>query len=107
MITDLALASHSILSYTLSSPSLLTTVLESHQPSAIVIQASMLSHLLEQLYEIGGQKSRHTIIVVGEPSPQAMASVASNITVLNFADVEREGVKVEKILTPVPSASSH
>lgn len=33
-----------------------------------------------------------------------MASVASRITVLQFADVEREGFRVEKTLSPIPSA---
>lgn len=36
-----------------------------------------------------------------------MASVASNIKVLKFAEVEREGVKVEKIISPLSSKSSH
>ena len=34
-----------------------------------------------------------------------MSSVASNIKILNFANLEREGVKVEKVLSPLPSLS--
>lgn len=100
IIADLALASHSITSYTLSSPTLLPTVLESYPPSAILTHAFLLPQLLEHIYETSEQTVEHTIIVVGEPSAQTMASVASNIKVLKFAEVEREGVKVEKIISP-------
>jgi long-chain acyl-CoA synthetase len=63
----------------------------------------MLPQLLELVYEHSDRTVQHTIVVVGEPSPQALASVASNITILKFVDVEREGVRVEKILSPIPS----
>lgn len=105
IIADLALASHSITSYTLSSPTLLPTVLESYPPSAILTHAFLLPQLLEHIYETSEQSVEHTIIVVGEPSAQTMASVASNIKVLKFAEVEREGVKVEKIISPLSNAS--
>ena len=106
IIADLALASHSITSYTLSSPTLLPTVLESYPPSAILTHALLLPQLLEHIYETSEQSVEHTIIVVGEPSAQTMASVASNIKVLKFTEVEREGVKVEKIISPFSSKSS-
>ncbi|KAJ2917592.1 hypothetical protein MD484_g2778, partial [Candolleomyces efflorescens] len=102
LLADLALASHSIVSYTLSSATLLSSVLESHRPNAIITHAFMLPQLLELVYENSDRTVQHTIVVVGEPSPQALASVASNITILKFADVEREGVRVEKILSPIP-----
>lgn len=65
----------------------------------------MLPELLELIYETSDRNVQHTIVVVGEPSSQALASVASNITIHKFADVEREGVRVEKILSPIPSMS--
>ncbi|KAJ2933950.1 hypothetical protein H1R20_g3106, partial [Candolleomyces eurysporus] len=102
LLADLALASHSIVSYTLSSSTLLPSVLESHRPNAIITHAFMLPKLLELVYDTSDRTVQHTIVVVGEPSPQALASVASNITILKFADVEREGVRVEKILSPIP-----
>ncbi|KIK08144.1 hypothetical protein K443DRAFT_672626 [Laccaria amethystina LaAM-08-1] len=105
IIADLALASHSITSYTLSSPTLLPAVLESYPPSAILTHAFLLPQLLEHIYETSEQSVEHTIVVVGEPSAQAMASVASNIKVLKFAEVEREGVKVEKIISPFSNTS--
>jgi long-chain acyl-CoA synthetase len=45
----------------------------------------------------------YTIIVVGEPTKGTMASVASNLKILRFEDVEREGTKREKVLSPIPS----
>ncbi|KAF6764871.1 acetyl-CoA synthetase [Ephemerocybe angulata] len=105
LLSDLALASHSILTYTLSSSTLLTPVLESHHPTAVITHAFMLPSLLELIYDHSDVSVQHTIIVVGEPSASALSSVASNVTVLNFADVEREGTRTQKILSPVPTPS--
>ncbi|KAJ7738483.1 acetyl-CoA synthetase [Mycena maculata] len=102
IIADLALASHSIPSFTLTASNLLSPVLESHPPSAIIIHASMLTQILELIYDAGEANRNHTIVVVGEPSTHAMASVASKVKVLKWADVEREGIRVEKIMSPVP-----
>jgi hypothetical protein len=106
IISDLALASHSITSHTLSSAKLLSPVLESHPPDAIITNAELLPQILELIYDAGDRSGNHTIIVVGEPSVQAMASVASNVNVLKFSEVEREGVRVEKIISPLPSVFS-
>ncbi|KAK7029740.1 acetyl-CoA synthetase [Favolaschia claudopus] len=105
IIADLALASHSIPSFTLSASNLLASVLDSHPPSAIITHASMLPQILELIYDSGEGGRNHTIIVVGEPSPQTMASVASKVNVLRWSDVEREGVRVEKIISPIPKPS--
>ncbi|KAF7363278.1 Acetyl-CoA synthetase [Mycena sanguinolenta] len=102
IIADMALASHSIPSFTLAASNLVASVLESHPPSAIITHASMLTQILELIYDAGEGSRNHTIVVVGEPSPQAMASVASKVNVLKWSDVEREGIKVEKIMSPVP-----
>ncbi|KDR73413.1 hypothetical protein GALMADRAFT_212330 [Galerina marginata CBS 339.88] len=105
IVADLALASHSISSITLSSSKLLSPVLDAHPPSAIVTHAFLLPQLLELIYDSSEHQTEHTIIVVGEPTPQAMASVASNVKVYKFAELEREGFKVEKILSPLPKPS--
>ncbi|KAG6919987.1 hypothetical protein DXG01_013336 [Tephrocybe rancida] len=102
IISDLALASHSILSQTLSSSNLLSHVLESSPPNAIITHTNLLPQILELLYE-GDRTVNHTIIVVGETTPKDLASVASNIKVLEFSDVEREGVRVAKIATALPN----
>ena len=103
IIADLALASHSIPSFTIAASNLMSPVLESHSPSAIITHASMLPQILEFIYDAGEANRNHTIIVVGEPSSQAMATVASKVRVLKWSDVEREGVRVEKIISPLPS----
>ncbi|KAJ7219090.1 acetyl-CoA synthetase [Mycena pura] len=102
IIADLALASHSIPSFTIAASNLMSPVLESHSPSAIITHASMLPQILEFIYDAGEANRNHTIIVVGEPSSQAMATVASKVRVLKWSDVEREGVRVEKIISPLP-----
>lgn len=97
----MALASHSIPSLTLSTAALLSSVLESHPPSAIIANAEILPQLLELIYD-DNQARHHTIIVVGQPSSHAMATVASQVKVLLWPDVEREGFRVEKIISPIP-----
>ncbi|KAG6832418.1 hypothetical protein H0H87_001578 [Tephrocybe sp. NHM501043] len=104
IISDLALASHSILSQTLSSSKLLSFVLESSPPNAIITHTNLLPQILELLYE-GDRTVNHTIIVVGETTPKDLAAVASNIKVLEFSEVEREGVRVAKVATPLPNSS--
>ncbi|KAF7322810.1 Acetyl-CoA synthetase [Mycena chlorophos] len=102
VVADLALASHSIPSFTITASSLLSSVLEAHPPSAIITHAFMLPQILELIYDAGETNRNHTIIVVGEPSAQAMATVASSVKVLLWTDVEREGVRVQKIISPIP-----
>lgn len=103
IISDLALASHSIPSFTITSATLLSPMLDSHPPSAIITHAEILPQILELIYDSGESGRHHTIIVVGEPTAQTMASVASKVKILHWADVEREGVRVEKIISPLPS----
>ncbi|KAF4615268.1 hypothetical protein D9613_002796 [Agrocybe pediades] len=105
IVADLALASHSINSITLTSAKLLTPVLEAHTPAAIITHAFLLPPLLEHIYESGDRNKEHVIVVVGEPTPQAMASVASNVKVYKFAELEHQGSKVEKIFSPLPKPS--
>lgn len=105
-MSDLALASHSIQSLTLTSATLLSPILDAHQPSAIITHAFLLPQLLELIYDASadGRRPDYTIIIVGTPSTAAMASVASNVRVCSFDDVEAEGAKREKILSTLPSA---
>ncbi|KAL0579964.1 hypothetical protein V5O48_002048 [Marasmius crinis-equi] len=107
VIADLALASHSITSLTITNSNLVDAVLDSHPPAAIIAHADLLPHLLELIYDSHDKDDgkQYVIIVVGEPSTRAMASVASKVKVLLWNDVEREGVRVEKILSPVPKSS--
>ncbi|KAF9050711.1 hypothetical protein BDZ89DRAFT_1057149 [Hymenopellis radicata] len=105
VIGDMALASHSIPSFTISSPTLLSGILDSHPPTVIITHAELLPQLLELIYDAGEAGQHHTIVIVGDPSPQAMATVASKVKVLRWDDVEREGVKSQKILSPIPKPS--
>lgn len=106
IIADLALSSHSILSLTLTSSNLLSSVFEAYPHSTIICHAFLLPRVLEIVYDSSSrQKAEHTIIVLGEPTTQAMASVASNIKIYRFDEVEREGFKRVRALSPVPSSS--
>jgi long-chain acyl-CoA synthetase len=104
LISDLALASHSIPSFTISSASLLSPVLDSHPPSSIITHASFLHHVIELIYD-SAEGSHHTIIVVGEPDPQVLRQAGSQVKILKWTDVESEGVRSETIITPPSNAN--
>ncbi|KAI0270785.1 acetyl-CoA synthetase-like protein [Russula aff. rugulosa BPL654] len=91
LVTELALASHSITSLTLSSPSLLSPVLESHPPSAIIVHASLLMHTLELIYELN-EFGNQFVIVVGE--------LDENLA--RWADLEAQGKEAPLITSPAP-----
>ncbi|EKM55644.1 uncharacterized protein PHACADRAFT_161674 [Phanerochaete carnosa HHB-10118-sp] len=100
LLSDLALASQSIPSFTLTSISLLSPVLDSHPPSAIITEAEFLPHLLELIYDTN-EGSHHTIIVIGEPDVKR-AQGLNQVRVLKFSELERQGALLEQA---APSAT--
>lgn len=94
VIADLALSSHSIPSFTLTSSSLLSPVLDHHPPSAIITHAEFLPQLLELVYDTS-EGSHHTIIVVGEPNHKVTQGVQARI--LKFEELERQGAVLEPV----------
>ncbi|KAF8633752.1 hypothetical protein AX17_004407 [Amanita inopinata Kibby_2008] len=105
VVTDLALASLSITSYTLSSISILSAVLDTYPTSTIIVHAEFLDKVLDVIYKTKGQPSIRNIVVAGEIDPQVTTRVASNIHILQFSEVERDGHRVDKIVTAAPRAS--
>ena len=99
LITDLALASHSIPSFTLSSLSVLAPVLDEHPPSAIVVQAEFLPQLLEQIHD-WNEGAHHTIIVVGNAN---LDKKLGSMKFLRWEDIERQGAQVEQVVPAAPS----
>jgi long-chain acyl-CoA synthetase len=100
LICDLALAANSIPSFTISSASLLSPVLDAHPPSAIITDATLLPQVLELIYD-SAEGSHHTIIVVGEPDPQVVSKVSGQgqARLFKWTDVESQGAKMEAIET--------
>ncbi|OCH95584.1 acetyl-CoA synthetase-like protein [Obba rivulosa] len=90
IIADLALASNSIPSFTLNSLSLLSPVLDTHPPSAIITHAQFLPFLLELIYD-SRESSHHKIIVVGEPDGKDV----KDLPLFRFDEIEREGVSID------------
>jgi long-chain acyl-CoA synthetase len=101
LITELALASHSIPSFTLSSPSLLSEVLELHPPSAIIVDGSILPHVLELIYELKESK-HHFVIVVGETDDQVLSKASEYIKAGRWSDIETQGKAATPITSPAP-----
>ncbi|KAH8107160.1 acetyl-CoA synthetase-like protein [Cristinia sonorae] len=89
LITDLALASHSIPSFTLASLQLLAPVLQNHPPSAIVVQSDFLPQLLELIHK-SNESVHHTIIVVGELDPKLQRGYGA-VKLLKWDVMERTG----------------
>jgi long-chain acyl-CoA synthetase len=100
LVTELALASHSITSLTLSSPSLLSPVLESHRPSAIIVHASLLLHTLELIYELN-EFGNQLVIVVGEVDENVISKASQHVKLARWADLEARG-KGEGLLITSP-----
>lgn len=99
LISDLALASHSIPSFTLASKALLSPLLDSHPPSAIIAEAELLPHLLELVYD-SKETSHHTIIVVGAFNAKLDTHT---VRILKWEDVEREGAQAQEIPASPPN----
>lgn len=89
LVADLALAKQSIASFTLSSPKLLSQVLESHPPSAIITDSSFLPYVLELIYD-SNEHQHHTVIVAGELT-NAVAKSARSARVIAWTEVEAAG----------------
>jgi long-chain acyl-CoA synthetase len=101
LITELALASHSIPSLTLSSSSLISPVVESHSPSAIIVQGSLLPHLLELISEVD-EFGQHFVIVLGETDEGVISKVSKQVKVARWADIEAQGKAAPTITNPAP-----
>lgn len=103
IIADLALASYAIPSFTLASPSLLSSVLDSHPPSVVITDASLLSALLELLYD-SNDSIRPTIVVVGAINSNEVPN-SELARLLRWEDIESSGSKEEKLAFATPSMS--
>ncbi|KAI5123321.1 hypothetical protein M0805_009342 [Coniferiporia weirii] len=102
LVADLALASQSIPSLTISSFTLLSSVLDMHPPSAIILHLHSLSHVLEQIAE-NSEYAHHTLILVGEGDlPKIVEKLP--LKILWLADLERAGVKGETLQSLKPES---
>jgi long-chain acyl-CoA synthetase len=102
LISDLALATHSIPSFTVTSPTLLASIFQSHKFKTIITSAEFFP-ILKISYE-SGKCGIQTIVVVGDLEAEAATRAAwSGVNVFNFADVEALGAKMETVISPSPS----
>lgn len=101
LITELALASHSIPSLTLSSASLLSPVLESHPSSAVIVHGSLLMHTLELIYELS-ESVNYFVVVVGEVDEDVLSKASQHVKLARWADLEAQGKEAPLITSPAP-----
>ncbi|KII89018.1 hypothetical protein PLICRDRAFT_29438 [Plicaturopsis crispa FD-325 SS-3] len=102
VISDLALAANHIPSFTISSPALLSPVLDSHPPSAIITHAQFLPQVLELIYD-SNESAHHTVIVVGEPDAKHVGKMGGAVKVLKWADIESTGKNTEPVVSAAPN----
>lgn len=77
-------------------------MLNKHPTSAIIVTAEFVPRMLDLIYKSKAKSSHVTVIVVGEVSHQIAVGVASNIRLLRFSDVERNGYRADRVLTSPP-----
>jgi long-chain acyl-CoA synthetase len=104
LITELALASHSIPSLTLASPSLVNSVLESHPPTAIVVEGNRLLDLLELIFK-RRELAHHFIVVVGEADQKVLSKVPKQTRLAFWEHIEAQGKAGTTISSPAPRKS--
>lgn len=103
LISDLALSEQSIASLTISSPKLLTQVLEKHPPNAIITDATFLPHVLEIIYD--AHEHHHKVIVVGESDSNIKPKALKEVEIHSWNDVESNG-KVPQAPKNAPQSGS-
>lgn len=101
LITELALASHSIPSLTLASLSLLSPVLESHPPTAVIVDGSFLSHALELIYDLN-ESLHHFVVVVGKADEAVLSQASERVKIVRWTDIEAQGKVAVPITGPTP-----
>lgn len=83
---------------TISSSELLAEVLDNHPPSAIITDSDLLSHIIEQIYDLN-QHNHTTVIIVGDPGTVG-AKLAREMNLVLFNDIEKEGASNPVDLSP-------
>lgn len=106
LVTDLALATQSIKSYTISSLTLLSEVLDQLElPFAtIILHAHSLETVLEQLEESMFRRDIHFILVGNDPVPDSVRHL--NLVILRWDELEREGAQAAPIQSSTPGILS-
>ncbi|KIJ44134.1 hypothetical protein M422DRAFT_67748 [Sphaerobolus stellatus SS14] len=106
LITDLALAQNSIVSFTLDSLSLVIPALEKHNPTTVIVHEHFLEHILEHVSDLR-QISHHSVIVLGDDKGNSVGhSQKSGVRVLRWEDLEVKGKTLSKPEAPPLSKSS-
>ena len=100
IIADFALSSISVPSFTLSSPTLLSSVLETHPPDAIFLHSFFVPRILELLAD-NNELRNHKLIVIGEdPLPREVQNLG--VQVFSLSALEKHGKSAEPTDFPPP-----
>lgn len=78
-------------------------MLESHQPTAIIVDGSFLPHALEPIYELK-ESLHHFVVVVGEADKTVLSKASKHVKIVFWADIEAHGKAVAPITPPAPGS---
>lgn len=76
-------------------------MVESHPPSAIIVQGTLLPHLLELISEVD-EFGQHFVIVLGEADESVISKVSKQVRVARWADIEAQGKAAPTITNLAP-----
>ncbi len=76
-------------------------MLESHPPSAIIVEGSLLPHVLELIYELN-EHGHHFVVVVGEADENVFSKATERVKVVRWTDVEAQGKATTPMTSPAP-----
>lgn len=105
-MTDLALAAHSIKSYTIASLTLLSAVLDQQSLpfETIILQASSIGYVLELLAEGPTRRDLRFIVVTDEPLPDIANQL--NLSVTIWEKLVTQGKHGSPVQTNTPGMSN-
>jgi len=93
LVSELALAKISVPSFTIEKPSLLSPVLESHPPNAIITHSFFVEQVLELILD-RHEASHHTIIVVGSVGlPAGLNKLQGQVRIIQWEDLFKSDTK--------------
>lgn len=99
LISDLALSTLSIPSFTVANLSLVVPVLSTHPPSAVFVPISHLEHVLEQIVDMKESKLISVVVVPEEGVQKDVEKLKSKsgVKIYMWEDVEDAGGLGEKV----------
>ena len=76
-------------------------MLESHPPTAVIVDGGFLSHALELICDMN-ESVHYFVIVVGEADKTVLAQASDQVKIVLWTDIEEQGKEAAPITVPAP-----